>query len=103
MREALRNEHQNHEQQNLIRVAENLELTKELNKLRKKNAVLEAEITRREGKAKVQLPSGGTSNLQYLQLCLARPGRRFPSCRMERTSNEWDRGQKTGPAQAQRL
>ncbi|CAM9913793.1 unnamed protein product, partial [Ectocarpus fasciculatus] len=36
MREALRQEHQNNEQQNLIRVAENLELTRELNLLRKK-------------------------------------------------------------------
>lgn len=53
MREALRHEHQNNEQQNLVRVAENLELTRELNKLRKKNAVLEAEVTRLEAKTKV--------------------------------------------------
>lgn len=48
MREALRHEHQNNEQQNLIRVAENSELTHELNIARKKSASLEAEITRLE-------------------------------------------------------
>lgn len=53
MRESLRHEHQNHEQQNLVRVAENLELTDELNRLRKKNGVLKAEVTRLEAKTKV--------------------------------------------------
>ncbi|CAN0074797.1 unnamed protein product, partial [Ectocarpus sp. 12 AP-2014] len=52
MREALRQEHQNNEQQNLIRVAENLELTRELNLLRKKNAVLGAEVVRLKGRMK---------------------------------------------------
>ncbi|CAM9928646.1 unnamed protein product, partial [Ectocarpus sp. 12 AP-2014] len=52
MREALRQEHQNNEQQNLIRVAENLELTRELNLLRKKNAVLGAEVVRLKGRIK---------------------------------------------------
>lgn len=53
MREALRQEHANNEQQNLARVAENLELTKELNLLRKKNAGLGAQVTRLEAKIKV--------------------------------------------------
>lgn len=53
MRESLRHEHQNHEQQNFVRVAENLELTDELNILRKKNAVLQAEVTRFEADTKV--------------------------------------------------
>lgn len=53
MREALRQEHSNNDQQNLARVAENLELTKELNLLRKKNAGLGAQVTRLEAKIKV--------------------------------------------------
>eukprot|EP00903_Cladosiphon_okamuranus_P020583 g18894.t1 len=52
MREALRHEHQNNEQQNLVRVAENLELTRELNLLRKKNTALGAEVTRLQAKIK---------------------------------------------------
>eukprot|EP00752_Nemacystus_decipiens_P007835 g7000.t1 len=52
MREALRHEHQNNEQQNLVRVAENLELTRELNLLRKKNIALGAAVTRLEAKIK---------------------------------------------------
>lgn len=54
MREALRHEHQNNEQQNLVRVAENLELTRELNLARKKNAVLDGEIVRLKAQMKVR-------------------------------------------------
>lgn len=57
MREALRHEHQNNEQQNLVRVAENLELTRELNLLRKNNTALGAEMTRLEAKIKVHPPA----------------------------------------------
>ena len=57
MREALRHEHQNNEQQNLVRVAENLELTRELNLLRRKNTALGAEVTRLEAKIKVHAPT----------------------------------------------
>ena len=53
MRDALRHEHQNNEQQNLVRVAENLELTRELNLLRKRNTSLGAEVIRLEAKIKV--------------------------------------------------
>lgn len=55
MREALRHEHQNNDQQNLSRVAENLELTRELNLMRKKNTDLGAEVVRLEAKIKVGL------------------------------------------------
>lgn len=55
MREALRHEHENNEQQNLVRIAENLELTRDLNLLRKKNAALVAGVTRLEAKIKVHM------------------------------------------------
>ena len=52
MREALRQEHQNNEQRNLVRVGENLELTRELNLARKKSTALEAETTQLEATIK---------------------------------------------------
>ena len=55
MREALRREHENSEQQNLVRIGENLELTRDLNHVRKKNAALEAVIVRLEADIKVFL------------------------------------------------
>lgn len=58
MREALRHEHHNNEQQNLVRVAENLELTRELNLLRKKNAALGSDVTRLQAKTKVPARTG---------------------------------------------
>lgn len=54
LRETSRHERQNNEQQNLLRVAENLELTRELNLARKKNATLEAAIMRIEAKVMVR-------------------------------------------------
>lgn len=53
VRQALRREHQNSTQQNLVRVAENLELTRELNSARRENARLATEVTRLEARMKV--------------------------------------------------
>ena len=69
MREALRHEHQNNEQQNLVRVAENLELTRELNLLRKKNTALGAEVTRLQAKMKVR-PRTGTQQGRTSRLAI---------------------------------
>lgn len=55
MREALRCEKQNSSHQNLVRVNENLELTRELNVTRKENARLAAEVTRLEARIQVRL------------------------------------------------
>lgn len=55
LQEALRQEQHNGQQQNLVRVAENLELTRELNLVRKDNASLVAEVSRLEARVKVPL------------------------------------------------
>lgn len=53
MRGALRQEHKTNSQQNMVRVAENLELTQELNAVRKDNTKLAVEVTRLEAQIQV--------------------------------------------------